>query len=90
MSMQITQINAVTDSVADRNSYWDRAASLVEKMMGSDNATEIMADFLTKLAYSPTDADPVQVLGTCCWDWDCAIDEDEEEVEYVDEFDYCE
>jgi hypothetical protein len=84
MSRQQVQIHAVNDSVADRNVYWDRATDLVGKMLGSDHASEIMADFLTKLAFSSTDADPLQLLGTCCGAWDYTITEDDDEFEYAD------
>ena len=84
MSRQTIQVHAVNDMVGERNTYWDKAAQTAEKLIGSDNATEILADFITKLAYSPSDADPMQVLNTVCWDWDCDVEEDEEdELEFV-------
>jgi hypothetical protein len=84
MSRQNVQVHAVNDMIGERNHYWDKASQMAEKLLGADNATEILADFLTKLAYSPSDADPMQVLSTVCWDWDCEVEEEEEdELEFV-------
>lgn len=83
MSRQNVQIHAVTDLVMEKNSYWSKASDLAARLLESDNANEILADFITKMAYSPSEADPIQVLGTVCWDWDCMIEEEEEEFEFV-------
>jgi hypothetical protein len=74
----------VIDSIGERTQYWNQAARFAERLLSSDNPTEIVADFLTKLAFNDVDPDEVDVmdiLTAVSAEWGLSVSGEDEDYE---------
>lgn len=74
----------VIDCIGEKNQYWDQVLSFAERLLSSDNPSEIIADYVTKLTYSDFDldsVDPLDALVSVAADWGVATSEEDEYYE---------
>jgi hypothetical protein len=84
MARNRLQEDEVIDYIGEKTQYWNQAAKFAERILSSDNPSEIVADFVTKLAFKDVDADevdPIDILQSVSADWGVAISEDDEDYE---------
>jgi len=74
----------VIDYIGERTQYWNQASRFAERILASDNPTEILADFITKVAFKdvdPDEIDPMDILASVSAEWGVSVSEDDGDYE---------